>query len=433
MGTASLLIVPEGNSPTADFVRAGCWSVGQATRHAPTVWSSRKLLRQALFVVLGSLAGLTLMVPALADQNAAATALPEDPAVTALVAEADAAYAAAADLSGADKRQGLLKVKAMIDKIATHYPASHAALAILLGKKVGTVDPMALDAELTALGSNAATATGTTAPAAAPLADPLFKRINQCLTAPNLPAVAVGDAKVKLRLQTGADGAISGMPGLIEPVSPNAPERQLFNRSLLGLGACIELIASQHNSIVEFSVSAQGVIDGSVLRTEVAPPQPNTAPSSTVSSTDPAVNASQPSLDWAPATSQTQDTLNLKRPDIAEIQARLMAMSYDPEGIDGLTGAGFRSALGLWQTSAGIPSTGYLDGPQLDRLKVDSESAFDLWKANSDHFKLLSKASAAPKTGVRRSHNGWYRATGGSYCRRGKLGLWCQPWKPRSW
>ena len=437
MGTPSLLIFAKGISPRADFVRAARWSGDPATRHAPTVWTSRKLLRLALFVALGCLAGPALVVPALADQTAAATALSEDPAVTALVAEADAAYAAAADLRGADKRKGLLKVKALIDKIATHYPASQASLAIALGKKVGTVDPMALDAELTALGSNTATTADitaqATAPAADPLSDPLLKLINQCLTAPNLPAAAVGDAKVKLRLQTGADGAVSGMPGLIEPVSPNAPERQLFNRSLLGLGACTELTASQHNTIVEFSVSAQGVVDGSVLQTEVASPPPNTATSSTASTTDPTVIASQPSIDWAPATSQSQDALNLKRKDIAEIQARLIAMSYDPKGIDGSTGAGLRAAVGLWQTSAGIPSTGYLDGPQLDRLKVDSQSAFDVWKANADNSKLLAKSSGAPKTGVRRGHNGWYRAAGGNYCRMGMFGLWCQTWKPVAW
>jgi len=236
-----------------------------------------------------------------------------------------------------------------------------------------------------------------------------------------------------MRLVTGDDGAISGMPDLIEPAVPSDAERQIFSRALLALAACAEFSGSQRNSTVEFSVSPNGVVEGSVLQTEPISPPSGEAASATESNNDPAANASQPQFDWVPATSQTQNSLNLKRKDIAELQARLVALGYDPKGIDGSAGAGMRSAVGTWQTSAGIPNTGFLDGPQLDRLKADSQPALDIWLANSDNSKLLAKASAPRKSSTRRGRNGWYRASNGNYCRLGGFGLWCQSWKPNAW
>jgi len=74
-------------------------------------------------------------------------------------------------------------------------------------------------------------------------------------------------------------------------------------------------------------------------------------------------------------------------------------------------------------------------GHQVDRLKADSQPAFDTWLANSDNSKLLAKASAPRmrKSSTRRGRNGWYRASNGNYCRLGGFGLWCQSWKPNAW
>ena len=364
----------------------------------------------------------------MADQTVASTT-GDEPAVTALIADADAAYASAAGLAGHDRRQALLRVKDLIDKISNDYPASQASLAIALGEKVGTIDPATLEADLAAFPPDTAPGPDAMAqaPANDPLADPLLRLINQCLTAPNLPAADSGDTRVKMRLVTGANGAISGMPDLIEPSAPSQPERQLFNRSLLGLGACTDLATAQRNSTVEFSFTAAGVVDGTVLQTEAV------AAVATDTATAPAAGTQDPTVTWVLASAQTQAALDLKRKDIAEIQARLIAMSYDPKGIDGAAGADLRGALGVWQSTAGIPITGYLDAAQLGRLKADSQTAFDAWQGVSDNAKQLAKASAAPKPTGRRGHNGWYRAKGGSYCRMGVFGLWCQTWKPVLW
>lgn len=381
-----------------------------------------------------------LISPAMSDQTGAVIAHLEDSAVAALVAEADAAYSAALGLDGADKKQELLKVKLLLDKIASDYPASQASLSVALGEKIGTIDPVELDTELAALPVDAATAADGREKDATttsdPLADPLLKLIGQCLRAPNLPVATVGDAKVKLRLQTGPDGAIGGMPDLIEPSLPTEPERQLFNRSLLALGACIQLTAAQRNSTIEFSVSAHGISDGAVLHTEAVPVEANVTIAASKIFVGAAGSTQEPTVNWMPATAESQEALKLKRKDIAEIQARLLAMSYDPKGIDGAAGAGLRGAVRLWQSSAGIPSTGYFDADQLARLTTDSQSAFDIWKGDSSNAKVLLKASNPPttrKSTSRRGHNGWYRAANGNYCRMGVWGLWCQIWKPVAW
>lgn len=394
----------------------------------------------ALCLAVICLASAAFVRPAVADQVAtsADATTGDDPAVVALIAQADATYATAAGLSGTDKRQALLKVKAVLDKISDSYPASAASLAIALAEKVGSVDPAGLDAELAALGPEAATAA---APPLSPLADPVLKVINQCLTAGD-PAPA-GEAKVKLHLVTGDDGTISGMPDLVEPTAPSTAERQMFSWALLSLADCKDLAGAQHNSTVDFTVSSKGVEEGSVVMASAVQAKPDAQASDTAApatdtaadtATAPVANTSPPPVTFTPATSQTQDALGLKRKDIAELQARLTAMGYDPKGIDGSTGASLRAAVGLWQTSAGIPSTGYLDGPQLGQLKAVSQPDFDTWKANADNAKLLAKASAPRKSGTQRGHNGWYyRSSDGTYCRMGLFGLWCQGWKPLAW
>jgi len=438
MKMASLFTSAKANSYCNKFVGVLRWSDGMAKGSSKPWRAFLELQCVIVLGVFGCMIGPALTGPVWADKTTTSIASSEDAAVMALVAEVDAAYSDAVVLSGTDKRRGLLKVKALIDRIVTHYPSSQASIAISLGKKVGNVDPMALDTELTLLGLNAAIATpeNTTqinVPVVRPPTDPLLRQIDHCLTASNLPASPVGDARIKMRLQTGLDGAISGLPSLIEPNSPNGAEQQLFNHSLLALGACSELARIQRNSIVVFLVSTKGIVDGVVLQTDAIIPLSNLAPSPDSPLPDPKLHADRQLVTWTTSTRQSQDALQLGRADIVGIQARLTAMSYDPKGIDGVMGPGLRSAVRLWQTSAGIPSTGYFDGIQLDRFKAESEPAFEVWKLNEDHLRLLAKASVSPKVGGRRSHNGWYRSTDGNYCRKGMFGLWCQAWKPVAW
>jgi hypothetical protein len=144
---------------------------------------------------------------------------------------------------------------------------------------------------------------------------------------------------------------------------------------------------------------------------------------------------------WAPASKASFAALKLDRKAIAEIQARLDANGFDPNGVDGIMGKGSRSAVSAWQLSQRIPATGYLDMRQLEKLNEVTGAGFALWLQNAKNKAMLEKASRPPpkatprrttRTTTRRSSSrGWYRNNRGLYCRRLAIGTWCQAARPR--
>ncbi len=65
-----------------------------------------------------------------------------------------------------------------------------------------------------------------------------------------------------------------------------------------------------------------------------------------------------------------EDNLSLDRKARRTVQRHLTALGFDTNGVDGLFGAGSRRAITRWQSSVGLPETGYLDARQIDRLKA---------------------------------------------------------------
>ena len=61
--------------------------------------------------------------------------------------------------------------------------------------------------------------------------------------------------------------------------------------------------------------------------------------------------------------------LDLGSIDRTEVQSRLSALGYDPNGIDGRFGPGTRRAISAWQGDNGLTATGYLNRDQLARLR----------------------------------------------------------------
>ena len=69
----------------------------------------------------------------------------------------------------------------------------------------------------------------------------------------------------------------------------------------------------------------------------------------------------------------TEDALGLSRDQRREIQQNLTILEYDPKGVDGIFGAGSRSAIARWQRANTFDDTGYLTRDQLTRLSAQGE------------------------------------------------------------
>ena len=164
---------------------------------------------------------------------------------------------------------------------------------------------------------------------------------------------------------------------------------------------------------------------------------------------EPSSTQTQAIQKWAVTDKSSENALGLTRQSIAENQARLEAIGFDPNGIDGIPGQGYRSAIRAWQSSSGIPATGYLDSQQLLELTSQSETKFQSWLRNNRNANELSSAlnpaptqpapkqKAAVSAPAAPAHGGWYRRSDGQYCKNSENANWtswtCQSWKPRAW
>jgi peptidoglycan hydrolase-like protein with peptidoglycan-binding domain len=92
---------------------------------------------------------------------------------------------------------------------------------------------------------------------------------------------------------------------------------------------------------------------------------------------------------WRMATEADQKSLLLNNRDVREVQGRLTALNFDPKGIDGSVGPGTRAAIANWQSSNGIPATGYLDAAQLLELKTTSQAAYSNWLQTPSNRRLV--------------------------------------------
>ncbi len=56
-----------------------------------------------------------------------------------------------------------------------------------------------------------------------------------------------------------------------------------------------------------------------------------------------------------------------------QIQRDLALLGYDPRGVDGIFGPATRTAIRAWQAAAGFTVTGFVDGPQVGRLRAQAQ------------------------------------------------------------
>lgn len=67
-----------------------------------------------------------------------------------------------------------------------------------------------------------------------------------------------------------------------------------------------------------------------------------------------------------------EDALGLSVDQRRQIQRDLALLGYNPRGIDGIFGPATRTAIRSWQQATGFTVTGYIDAPQLDRLRAQA-------------------------------------------------------------
>jgi len=68
-----------------------------------------------------------------------------------------------------------------------------------------------------------------------------------------------------------------------------------------------------------------------------------------------------------------EQALDLSRDQRRQVQRNLSLVGFDPRGIDGIFGRGSRAAIADWQGANGYERTGFLTGPQVDRLSAAAE------------------------------------------------------------
>ncbi|MCA0045337.1 peptidoglycan-binding domain-containing protein [Celeribacter litoreus] len=221
---------------------------------------------------------------------------------------------------------------------------------------------------------------------------------------PSISTQGLGSAEVGFSL--GQDGGLVGIPSLANPDTADEKTRLIFMNVLIALDGCAPYPPEFSGNEFLATFTDRNLIDLKLLTVPEAP--------------------------WLAADNSSFTALKLDRRSIAEIQARLQLMGYDPNGIDGVYGKGSRAAVTEWQGANYIPSTGYLDQRQLDRLTADSQSKFEVWLAEEGNQSVLDRA-ARPKTVVQKSRNGWYRDSQRRYCRKTIIGTWCQTSRPRDY
>jgi peptidoglycan hydrolase-like protein with peptidoglycan-binding domain len=159
----------------------------------------------------------------------------------------------------------------------------------------------------------------------------------------------------------------------------------------------------------------------------VLPSEPDTGAASSGDDAAPVVPRSLPLPEAQatfvePGTEATEAALDLGKPEFRDIQARLLVLGHDPNGIDGLAGRGTRSALRLWQAENAVEGSGYLSASQLSLLREQSEQQLAAWLQEPGNAALYDPPVIAltPQT---MSGNWRFTSTCGANSRLGRMTL----------
>ncbi|MFK7762874.1 MAG: peptidoglycan-binding protein [Roseobacter sp.] len=86
----------------------------------------------------------------------------------------------------------------------------------------------------------------------------------------------------------------------------------------------------------------------------------------------------------------------LDKPAIRDVQARLLTLGHDPNGIDGNLGRGTRAAIRDWQQAQGVTQTGYLNPAQHAHLNAASQPGLMAWLQDPENALLHNPPPPIP-------------------------------------
>lgn len=90
---------------------------------------------------------------------------------------------------------------------------------------------------------------------------------------------------------------------------------------------------------------------------------------------------------------EAENALNLSRIRKRRVQEFLLALGFDPKGIDGKFGKGTRAALHRWQRSRGYDPTGYLNRRQMRDLRIEGERAVEAARIEAERKRREADAA----------------------------------------
>ncbi len=138
--------------------------------------------------------------------------------------------------------------------------------------------------------------------------------------------------------------------------------------------------ASSGNTIEEYQVYLDAFPEGKFAALAASRiyrlKQEREKTTSSLASTSPA--ALDPEL-AALSPEEREARLELDRNERRELQRRLKYAGFDPGGADGVLGQRSRAAILSWQESISDPPTGYITEVQLERLKRETETAYQAY------------------------------------------------------
>ena len=274
----------------------------------------------------------------------------------ALFVEAVRMYRAAETLEGEARAGAMQSVRANIDRILAKHPESAVARRLRDDASPGGIDLAAL-----------------------PDASPQEQTPEACIQASmgQSPSQAI-----EVIVALDPEGRMKGIPRLDSPEEADAAVRQDFLAVTAAIDACAPLKIAYGETEFRVTLTPDGTANLAPLGDETSSDAISAGTASPVLPATPAVTA-PPS-----ATEAEEATLELDRQGTRDVQARLLVLGFDPNGIDGVIGRGTRVALRAWQESIGVAPTGFLNVAQLATLTSASETALAAWREDPENDRL---------------------------------------------
>jgi len=305
----------------------------------------------------------------------------------------------------------ILEAQAILARIETEFPESDEAILLLLDGSVGTLSKSDLAARLET--------TLAEIESAVPVADPAAK--GAASSEPPAPSLTeedtakVSDSTTVPVTVTDAAADLATSEGVVAEPEKSAPERDILKQAVtlnLGLESMppetraatlvqirdlLDQIVDEHpESDLALEIILKMPIDGidpaeidrKLAALAVPPPAPVTSPPIAPPPDVPPPEVPAPEVPAPVADLASETLLALDRQAWRDVQARLLVLGFDPNGIDGQPGQGTRRALSEWQSGFGLPSSGFLASEHLSRLIQQSQGALDIWLQVPENLAL---------------------------------------------